>query len=246
MVSLGVVCTGSKGNCYVLTTYKERLILDCGCDYKCILSYIGYSPISVCGALVTHEHKDHTRGLKDLIRAGIEVFGCDNFGCGRVNVVPELKQFMVGEFKVVPFKVPHTGRDGDGRLSECNCYGYIIWHPDMGYLVYATDFQYIPYKFTSIKPEHFLIECNHLDDFDRAVANYRHILRGHSSLNTVKKIIEVNNSERLANVILCHISETNGDPYRMKDEVQALVPGANVFAASKGLLIQLEQHLGKE
>ena len=81
-MELKVLATGSKGNCYILTSSKkEKLIIECGIGIKKILEGLEFDLNGVCGCLVTHEHKDHSKSIKDIAKRGIEVqkgiFGAD-------------------------------------------------------------------------------------------------------------------------------------------------------------------------
>lgn len=58
-----IISTGSQaGNCYALRSNDgEILLLDFGCDRKKILKEIDYRISKVVGALLTHEHGDHSK-----------------------------------------------------------------------------------------------------------------------------------------------------------------------------------------
>ena len=110
-------------------------------------------------------------------------------------------------------KVPHDGTD---------CTAYIIESGEEK-LIYATDFSYLPYRLTSWKINHWLIECNHIQDLvDKSEVKYEHSLRGHSELSTAKEIIRVNKTPEMRNIILCHLSEGWSDSERMKIEIQGI------------------------
>ena len=136
---------------------------------------------------------------------------------------PERIPFEMGSFHVTGFYLPHTTRDKDtGALIPCPNFGYLIKNSDE-VLLYATDFEYIPYTFKSQKINYMLLECNHMDDLlERDSAKYEHVLKGHSSISTVRDIILANKTPDLRNVILCHLSSENADPETMQKEVQSV------------------------
>ena len=107
----------------------------------------------------------------------------------------------------------------------------------MGKLIYATDFEYLPFRFSSLHVQHWLIECNHMDDLvDRGSGKYAHVLQGQSSLSTVKEIIRINETPDMRNVILCHLSADSADPEIMQKEIHEVVgQWCNVSVAEPGM-----------
>lgn len=149
---------------------------------------------------------------------------------------PEKIPFEVGSYRVTPFCLPHDNAPN---------FGFLIDLPgDAGRLLYATDFEYLPYTFKSLKINYFLLECNHQADLvDRSEAKYEHSLRGHSELETVKEIIRINKTPDMRNVILCHLSDGWSDPDRMKREVREVVgKWVRVEVAEKGFQCELSKY----
>ena len=137
--------------------------------------------------------------------------------------LPERIPKMIGSWMVIPFYLPHTTRDKDtGALIPCPNFGYLIKNSDE-VLLYATDFEYIPYTFKNQRINYMLLECNHMDNLmDSSSVNYIHALKGHSSLSVVKSFAEVNKTPDLRNIILCHLSSENADPETMQREIQSV------------------------
>ena len=239
---LKCVNTGSQnGNCYILENDTEALILDAGVRYNDVLKALDYNISKVAGVLLTHEHGDHIKCFKDLIRAGIKCYGSDELQESLRTITGELitglqekKAYRIGNFSVIPMKVPHDGTD---------CVAYIIEFGEEK-LLYATDFSYLPYRLTSWKINHWLIECNHIQDLvDKSEAKYEHSIRGHSELSTVKEIISVNKTPEMRNIILCHLSEGWSDEKRMKVEIQETAgKWVRVEVAHAGLELPLSRY----
>ena len=164
------------------------------------------------------------------MKAGVQCYGCDElqekletvYG-ERIIGLPEKRSIRISEWIVTPFYLPHTTRDKDtGALIPCPNFGYLIKNSDE-VLLYATDFEYIPYTFKNQRINYMLLECNHMDDLmDSSSANYVHALKGHSSVSTVRDIILANKTPDLRNIILCHLSSENADPETMQKEVQSV------------------------
>lgn len=72
MTKVEVLASGSKGNAYLLTSGEKRILLDCGISYKNLEQRMGFElPDAV---LVTHEHIDHAKAVKDFLNRGVDVF----------------------------------------------------------------------------------------------------------------------------------------------------------------------------
>ena len=222
---LKVISTGSQaGNCYALIADNgEILLLDFGCEPSKILRGIGYKISDVRAALLTHAHFDHAKAYRWLFQNGIPIYTNDEtadhfeiISGEKMIGKPERIPFEVGSFRIIGFYLPHDNTPN---------FGFLIDLPgDAGRLLYATDYEYLPYTFKSLKINYFLLECNHQADLvDKSEAKYEHSLRGHSELETVKEIVRVNKTPDMRNVILCHLSDGWSDPETMQKEVQSVV-----------------------
>lgn len=225
--------TGSKGNCYLLESGNEVLILDCGIPIKDIKKGLNWDISKVAGVIITHAHKDHSLSVEDFKRMGIPVF------------TPYDKHFIrkqYGNFHINPFGLTdgngnfvHTNADG----TECPCYGFLIKHPDMGKLLYITDTEFVKWRFKDIN--HIIISCNYQSKYiDGDEAKKNHVLRGHMELETVKEFVKANNSNALRSVILCHMSRDNADTEECVAEIQKVAPQAYVDYARAGESYELK------
>lgn len=184
------------------------------------------------------------------MKAGVQCYGCDElqekletvYG-ERIIGLPEKRSIRISEWIVTPFYLPHTTRDKDtGALIPCPNFGYLIKSGDETFL-YATDYEYIPYTFKNQRIDYMLLECNHMDDsLERDSAKYEHVIKGHSSVSTVRDIILANKTPDLRNVILCHLSSENADPEAMQKEVQSVAgKWVSVDIAEKGKVFELSR-----
>lgn len=217
MLRLKVLSSGSIGNCYLLSTETEILILDCGIPIMEIKKGLDFGFSKVVGCVVTHSHKDHSQSADELKKMGIPVWKAYLNGSKM-----ECRNFY--SVKVQVFDVPH-----DDEV----CCGFYIKIGGQKFL-YVTDFEYIKYSFRNQQIQHLLIECNYQNKYvDKSASNREHVLRGHAELQTTLGVVK-DNADSLKNVILCHISHGNGNPYEMVEEVQKCVKNANVDFAEKG------------
>ena len=228
--------TGSKGNSYALIADSgEILLIECGVKWSETIKMIDYQTSKVAGCVASHAHSDHLRSYKDCMRYGIAIYTNDEtaehfetISGEKMIGKPERIPFEVGSYRVTPFYLPHDNTPN---------FGFLIDFPDdAGRLLYATDFEYLPYTFKSLKINYFLLECNHQADLvDRSEAKYEHSLRGHSELETVKEIVRVNKTPDMRNVILCQLSDGWSDQETMQKEVQSVAgKWVNVAVAHAG------------
>lgn len=252
-MKIKVVNTGSQnGNCYILESESEALILDAGCRYKDILKALQWNISKVCGVLISHIHSDHSKAFKDFIRAGIPVYTndetADHFEVitgEKMRSVPEKVSFKCGCFTITPFYIPHTTKNREtGKLIPCPNFGFHILHEEMGQLVYMTDFEFPTISFRKAKIEHLLCEVNYCDELvEREEANYFHRLQGHLSLNTFKeKVLKQNLTPAMQNIILCHLSDSAADEEQILKEAKEIAGNmVNVNIARAGLSVELNR-----
>lgn len=215
--------SGSKGNCYLLSSGTETLIIEAGIPYRWILKGLDFNLMNVVGVVVSHSHSDHSKSAEDFKRAGIPVFAPYD--------LEENDVWFRSQFTVQSFHLEH----------DVPCVGFYIRHPDMGSLVYLTDTEYCRFKFPRVN--HILIEANYdarliPEDHPARV----HILKGHMELQTTKGFIQANKSSELRNVILCHMSEDNMDYEVMQEEVSEVAgKRVKVEVAGSGLSLELSK-----
>lgn len=132
-----------------------------------------------------------------------------------------------GEFECESFSVPHNGTPNVGYLIRV----------DGQTILYATDFEYIPYNLSSQNIDTMLIELNYQRDMvDDKMDNHKaHVVLGHASEEVVVEILK-QNVKSLRNVILCHMSNSgNLDRDLAMERVKAALPDwINVVYARAG------------
>ena len=172
---------------------------------------------------------DHSRSLKDFNSMGIPVFA--------PYISEKPMKIGNGDFRVQAFDLTtldgrwtHTNADG----SECPCYGFLITHPEMGRMIYATDTELIKWKFKGIN--HILLGVNYDKDLvnvdNQSKAN--HVFRGHLSIDTACEFVKANTSNDLQNVIMCHLSSENADKDLFIEKMKKVAGNANVDVAEPG------------
>lgn len=241
---LNCLGSGSSGNCYLLSTETETLVLDCGLPIREIKKGLDWDISKVVGVLCSHVHTDHSKAVKDFENMGIPVFK-PYIGKWKMAEMDRHYPTYYGkrtrDFKVFEFDMTdknnrfmHTNNDG----SECPCYGFLIEHEDMGKMLYITDTELVKWRFSGIN--HILISCNYQKKYISDSAKRTHVLRGHMELETVKDFIRENKSNALRTVILCHLSSDSANPEECLSEVQKVAgEGVKCVCASEGETVEL-------
>ena len=227
-MKLNCIATGSSGNCYTLTSDSgETLILDCGIPIKEIKKGLNWNVRNVVGCIVSHDHSDHSKSVKDLRDMGIPVF--TPYEVLLMNHFLANSYFTVRIFDLTTSdnKWVHTNSDG----SECPCYGFLIEHPEMGKMLYITDCEFVKWRFSGIN--HILLGVNYDKDLigNEDSAKVNHVYRGHMSIDTACDFVKANNSKDLQNVIMCHLSKNNADKDLFIDKMKSAVSNVNVDVA---------------
>lgn len=236
---LKVLGSGSSGNCYILESDNEALIIEAGVPLKEVKIALGFNIRKIVGVVVTHSHMDHAKYISEYEKAGIKTFKpyefsnhmsaeCNYMGCFRI------KDFALTDKEGV-FK--HTNSDG----SECPCYGFYITHKDIGSMVYISDTELVKWNFRKHNINHILVEANYSDDLvERDAVNREHVLRGHMSLKTALDFIFTNDNPALRNVVLIHLSDKNADSADFLQKIKETVKyGTDCYIAEKGLEVDL-------
>lgn len=234
-MKLKVLGSGSSGNCYILENDTEALIIEAGVPFKDVKVALDFNIRKIKAVIISHEHGDHRKYWYEYVRAGIPVF--ESFKNDVQTIESANSQFIISAFPNQSKDGNWTHNNSDG--TECPCYGFYIYHPEMGNLVYVTDTEYVRWRFLDIN--HILVEANYSDDLiDNEASNREHVLRGHMSLKTATDFISTNDNPTLLNVVLIHLSDKNADSAQFQQKIKETIKyGASVYVAEKGLEVNL-------
>ena len=219
MIDIKVLASGSSGNCYLVSDGVCNILLDAGLPWRKIQELSGYRRIDC--VLVSHSHADHSKGVAEALRMGIDVFMPSEmfFANPRHNAhgMYHMTQFRGKKWSMTAFDLQH----------DVECYGFVI---DIGdsRIVYITDSAYCKYTFPNVS--HWLLECNNSREIlDENVANgtlhvslRNRIVQTHASLSTVKAMLLANDLSKTQEIYLVHLSNDNSDAERFKREVQQI------------------------
>lgn len=216
---LKVLGSGSSGNCYILENDAEALVIEAGLPFLAVKKALDFNISKIVGVVISHSHQDHAKYAGEYEKAGIPVWR-------PWEIMPDVVFF--GKFNVEAFELVH----------DVPCFGFYIEHPDMDSLVYATDTEYIKYRFPAVS--HILVEANYSPEFlDPSIPHRDHILSGHMALQTTLGFLAANDNPNLMNVVLIHLSDRNSVAAEFGRKAQSAVRNCPVWIARPGLVVKL-------
>lgn len=242
-MELKVLGSSSSGNCYILDNGNEALILEAGVAFAKVKKALGFNIRKVAGCLITHQHNDHAKYIRNVVECGIttlalpEVWTAKQIQSSRAVAIQPYKGYKLGRFKVLPFPACH----------DVPCVGYHIIHPDCGRVLFLTDscdcLQIFP------KLNHLLIECNYTTFNLLEAVNKGYTLKSqierlpnsHMELDTCKRVIREHDLTDVQEIVLLHLSAHNSDREHFISEIERHT-GRVVYAASPGLTIDITKY----
>ena len=221
--------SGSKGNATLVATGSTCILIDCGFSAreaeKRLLGH-GIDPAAIQGILVTHEHGDHIRGVRNLARKhGIPVYlthgtsqslDCETLD---VTIINTHRRFTIGEMVIEPVPVPHDAREPCQFVVSSGGFRLGILS-DLGHISAAVSRHYRDC-------DGLMVESNY-DSHMLANGPYPHPLKqrvggdwGHLSNEQTAGLLDL---ARLQHLVMGHISENNNCP-QLVSAMLAELPG---------------------
>jgi phosphoribosyl 1,2-cyclic phosphodiesterase len=238
-MTLTVLNSNSSGNGYILTSSTgESLLIESGVRLLEVKKALDFDMTGIAGLILSHQHNDHAGHLIEYLFQGIDCYmsaeTAEGKQCSQNNahIIKAKQTYQVGSYRIKPFEVVH----------DCMCYGYLIFHPEMGLTVFVTDTHFCPFTFPGLNQ--ILIEANYSDDIVDArllagTANTfvrNRVLTSHMEFETTKGFLKANDLSNVTNIILIHLSDGNSDANLFKKEITGLT-GKQVYIATKGLKV---------
>jgi len=230
-VTVSVLGSGSRGNATFVKTEGVRLLIDAGMSRKEIskrLESIGEDPDGIDAVLITHEHNDHSCGLRSIVKdlpvrafmtwGTIRALRADEYELNGSSIVPLPAgvPFTVNDAGILPFSVPHDA--AEPVAFSITCGGVKVTQ--------LTDVGYLPdHVADRLRGSHMLIlESNHDLEMLR-VGPYPWNLKqrlmgryGHLSNTAVARFILEQYDGEADHVVLAHLSSKNNHPEIARQE----------------------------
>jgi len=238
--------SGSSGNCYLLYTDTDALIIDAGVGIRTLKKHFrdyGLSMSKVRRVLITHDHADHIKCVGSMSHElQVPIYatqivhnGIDRNYCVARKVDASLRRYVepgvtlqMGEFTVTPFTVPHDSSDNVGYFIEADNTTFCLM-TDVGRVTEEME--------TFIgRSQYLVIEANHDKEMlqqgpypqflkDRIVSG-----SGHLNNELCGEAIAKNMTEKLRYVWLCHLSEENNHPELARKTIETVLRSYGIVA----------------
>jgi phosphoribosyl 1,2-cyclic phosphodiesterase len=248
-MELKILGSSSDGNCYIFDNGKEALVVECGISFQEVKKAVDFDISRIVGCLISHEHGDHAKEVKKFIQARIDVclsagtafaLGIEHLLGKGVYIIPPLHTkfaALYGNFEVIAFPTKHDAAEP---------FGFLIRHPEMGTVLFATDTYYLAYKFSGLN--NILLECNYRQDIlDKNTeldlipqAQRDRTIQSHMSYKTCLEMLKANDLSVVNNIVLIHLSDGNSNALEFQKGIQDAT-GKTVHIANKGMTINFNK-----
>lgn len=162
-MKLDQLYSSSTGNAYVVTAANgKRLMIECGVTWAELQKALNYDLSGIVGCLLTHEHKDHSKAVREVMRAGIAVWASegtlDALGVYHdrrtVGMDSYTTPYSIGPFEVSCYDSKHDAVQPFLYTVKC----------DNENLLFATDTSHIKQQF-AIPFNIIAIECSYNKEY---------------------------------------------------------------------------------
>lgn len=255
--------SGSSGNCYLLKTETDGLLIDAGVGIRTVKKCLSEHGIriqeDVKHILITHDHADHIKTVGVIsseyskpVYAIREVHrGIDRNYCvhkkvpsGMARIIETGQTIKLGEFTVTPFTVPHDSAGNVGYCIETEGVVFCLM-TDVGHITEEMQ-EYIG------KANYLVLEANYDKDM-LANGNYPQHLKtrissgtGHLSNYECGEALANYATSELRHVWLCHLSEENNHPVIAEKTVEQVLRSYGLIAGKDFLLDVLKRRVPSE
>lgn len=216
------LASSSKGNCTIIYNDTEVLIVDMGITLKDLeekMSKLNLSMDNIVGALVSHEHSDHTKGLNALHKKYLTPIYCHYDAFEGVLKKTKLNGGAITRFTFAPFNIGSFNISSFKVSHDVYCVGFNVFE-NSNKVSIVTDLGYTTNDIVTRLYDSRLVilEANH-DEQMVVNGSYPPILKarilgkqGHlSNINSAKVVVELA-QHGVRQVLFAHLSEENNTP----------------------------------
>tara|TARA_B100000886_G_scaffold327973_1_gene275940 strand:+ start:284 stop:1078 length:795 start_codon:yes stop_codon:yes gene_type:complete len=240
-VHFKILCSSSSGNAALLQAAGSSILIDAGMSGKKLESLLheeGLSAEALDAVFLTHEHHDHSAGVRGLSKYGRLPFFANQDTIQAIQ--PKLqrrpswkifetgKPFSFGPFEIHPFSVPHDAYDPVGFFFE---WGNGDLFDPTSSLAWVTDLGHVPtlVKERIRKAKILVVEANHcsqmLEEDQKRPWSLKQRIRGrhgHLSNDSTFEMLQSIEGSCWEKVFLMHLSKDCNDINKVKDRFSAL------------------------
>lgn len=223
-MEIEILASSSKGNAYIIRDGEHSILIDPGIPIFELKKRSNFSLSGIELCLLSHEHKDHSKSIKDIADMAIPcamsagTLKNVNFNDGRnlPFILESEREFKFKRWSVIPFSVVHDSAEP---------LGFLILTPSKNKICFATDTAYLVYKFEGVT--HWMIECNYSykilkQNRELPKITKDRIVLTHFELENVKKFFKMQDLSKTKQVYIIHLSDDNSDPLYFVREVESI------------------------
>lgn len=218
-MNIEVLASSSSGNSYLIDDGETMLLLDAGIGYKEMQIKSNFKLNGVVACFVSHEHGDHSKGIKELLKRAVDVYAPPdtisslNISGHRVHPVTPNETYTVGSFKIMPIQMFH----------DCTCYGYMVYsNKTKEKVFFATD----TYKIT-VNPkgiDYLIVEVNYQMEIINRLVNdgivepsiRGRLLQSHFELSDALVWLKRIDKTSLKRIFVAHLSSGHSNAEEIK------------------------------
>lgn len=222
-MQIDVLASSSLGNAYIVSDGETSILLDAGIPYKELQAKSNFKVNEVAACLVSHEHGDHSRAVKDLIKGAVDVYALPEtltaLGVSehhRTHSVEPSKTYTIKTFEIMPVAMHH----------DVPCVGYMLYSKNTNErLFFATD----TYKIT-VNPQsidYLIFEINYQKEIVNELVNQgkvepgirARLLFSHYELSKALSWLNKIDKSRLKRIYVAHLSSGHSNAEQIKNAV---------------------------
>lgn len=236
MIDILSIASSSAGNAYRITDGETPLLLEAGVHFKDIQRALNFKMSEIAGCLLTHEHGDHSKSIKEVMKAGIDVYTSQgtadalNINSHRLTPIRATERFNIGTWTILPFEVQHDAAEP---------LGFVLASKYGGKLLFITDSYYSKYTFNGLT--HIMLEINYCSSvLNKRIAageiplfQKKRLLRSHFSLENAVDLLKSNDLSKAQEIHVLHLSDGNSDEQLIKTTLQKVTGKPIIVAAQK-------------
>ena len=222
------LASSSHGNAYIVSDRETRILLECGISRRKLQQLSGFRVSDVSACVLSHEHKDHSGCVADLIAGGMPVYmsegtavalGLEGNALEAAEAVEHQKQITVGSIDIVPFATFHDAKEPLGFLFRSRLDGDI--------LAFATDTVNLNYRFPGVNI--LAIEANFnkyiLERCQRMPEKTRHrVASTHMEIDVLCDYLRRLDLSACREIYLLHLSDATSHEGHFVNKVCRAVP----------------------
>lgn len=219
-MKINILGSSSSGNSFLFSHDSTHILIDVGFSRSYLakkLDELGIKFEDIDAIFISHEHKDHCKGLNSLQKTH-KVYSSPGTIESLIDCYPNLRfelindTIKIGLLEIISFKTNHDAKEPIGFIvkDDKRC---VLTLTDFGSYDEELLFFLSKFQFTDL-----IIESNY-DCFLLDHGKYPFLLKerikgkyGHSSnMDSIRFLTKMNLS-KTKNIILCHLSKNNNSP----------------------------------